>query len=183
MLRSERSGVSLHVPFTLVTRDKVLAQALQLEAEGMPGPWLSASADPEAWSSYSLAEGDYIEFGAYDTLNVKQGTVLCRIDKLEDRTKNGQWTEVTVLAVSDDHLLWWMEYGGGKQTRTARTRARLPLRPFQTRAARRPHGPQSRLVEEEQVQEVCRRGGGEDGGTTSHGEGLGVPRGRGWTGL
>ncbi|CAE7660061.1 nhaA, partial [Symbiodinium microadriaticum] len=80
----------------------------------MPGPWQSATADPGAWAAYSLSEGGYIEFGAYDTSNVKQGTVLCRIDKLEDRTKSGQVSEVTVLAVSDDHLLWWMEHGGGK---------------------------------------------------------------------
>ena len=54
-----------------------------------------------------------MEFGAYVS-NVEQGTVLCRVDKVEDRTKNGQWTEVTALTVSDDHLLWWTEHGGGK---------------------------------------------------------------------
>ena len=36
-----------------------------------------------------------MEFGAYVS-NVKQGAVLCRVDKVEDRTKNGQWTFTSV---------------------------------------------------------------------------------------
>ena len=80
----------------------------------MPGPWLSASADPEAWQSFVLHEGDYVEFVTYDSGRVKQGTVLARLDAISEKTSHGMWTEVTFLAVSDEHLSWWLTEGGGK---------------------------------------------------------------------
>ena len=80
----------------------------------MPGPWISASADPEAWESFSLHEGDYVEFVTYDSSRVKQGTVLARLDAISEKTSHGMWTEVTFLAVSDEHLSWWLTDGGGK---------------------------------------------------------------------
>ncbi|CAE7806385.1 unnamed protein product [Symbiodinium sp. CCMP2592] len=79
----------------------------------MPGPWLSATGDPEAWRSHTLQCGDYVEFVTYDTGRVKQGTVLARIDSLTERGPQGQWTEATFLAVSDEHLSWWLTDGPG----------------------------------------------------------------------
>ncbi|CAE7350375.1 unnamed protein product [Symbiodinium microadriaticum] len=60
------------------------------------GPWITAATDPEAWNSYSI----------------EVGTVLGRLDKIE--TAKGQWAEMTFLSVSDDHLLWWLNSGPGK---------------------------------------------------------------------
>ncbi|CAE7944910.1 unnamed protein product, partial [Symbiodinium necroappetens] len=61
-----------------------------------------------------LKVGDYLEFHAKDVSHTKQGTVLGRVDKIEPRTSEGQWAEMTFLAVSDDHLLWWLNSGSGK---------------------------------------------------------------------
>ena len=72
-----------------------------LPACAMPGPWISAATDPEAWKSSAIDVGDYLEFHAYDVSH----TVLGRVDKIEPRTSEGQWAEMTFLAVSDDHLL------------------------------------------------------------------------------
>ncbi|CAE7375548.1 unnamed protein product [Symbiodinium sp. CCMP2592] len=79
----------------------------------MPGPWLSATGDPEAWVSHNHQVGDYIEFVTYDTARAKQGTVLARLDSLTERGAQGQWTEATFLAVSDEHLAWWLSKGPG----------------------------------------------------------------------
>ena len=76
----------------------------------MPGAWLSLTGDPDAWRSIELAEGDYVEFVPYDSTHVKQGTVLARFDKVSRRVRTGQWTEVTFLAASDEHL----DSGAGK---------------------------------------------------------------------
>ncbi|CAE6967009.1 unnamed protein product [Symbiodinium sp. CCMP2592] len=80
----------------------------------MPGPWLNASADPEAWASASLQAGDYIEYWAYDTSHTRQGTVVARVDNVTEKTAKGQWTEIAILAASDDHLLWWLDHGAGR---------------------------------------------------------------------
>ncbi|CAE7038055.1 unnamed protein product [Symbiodinium sp. CCMP2592] len=80
----------------------------------MPGPWVSASSDPEAWASLAPNVGDYLEFVAYDSGLTKQGTVLARVDAVSERTGKGQWMEITILATSDDHLSWWLTDGGGK---------------------------------------------------------------------
>ena len=40
--------------------------------------------------------------------------MLGRLDKIERRTAKGQWAEMTFLSVSDDHLLWWLNSGPGK---------------------------------------------------------------------
>ena len=66
----------------------------------MPGPWLPAGTDPVAWATHSLGIGDYIKFVACDTMNTKQGTVLCHLDNLKEEEKgtHGQWTQVTSRA-------------------------------------------------------------------------------------
>ncbi|CAE7668538.1 unnamed protein product [Symbiodinium sp. CCMP2592] len=80
----------------------------------MPGPWISAATDPDGWDSIALTEGDYVEFQAYDSSHCRQGNVLARIDKLSDRTKDGLWAEATFVAVSDEHLQWWLDKGDGR---------------------------------------------------------------------
>ncbi|CAE7731931.1 mmpL11, partial [Symbiodinium sp. CCMP2456] len=58
--------------------------------------------------------GVYIEFCADDTSNAKQGIALCRVDNLEEKSVQGQWCEVSLLAASDEHLLWWLDHGAGR---------------------------------------------------------------------
>ena len=76
--------------------------------------WLIPHGDPDAWRSTELAVGDYVEFVAYDNTYVHQGTVVACLDKVEDQTRRGQWAEATFLAVSDEHLTWWLDHRQGK---------------------------------------------------------------------
>ena len=40
--------------------------------------------------------------------------MLARLDAISEKTSHGMWTEVTFLAVSDEHPSWWLTDGGGK---------------------------------------------------------------------
>ena len=80
----------------------------------MPGPWVCPSTDRDGWESTHLHEGDYVEIACYDTSHCRQGTALVRLDRLAERSKRGQWAEASFIAVSDEHLRWWMDSGEGQ---------------------------------------------------------------------
>ena len=41
--------------------------------------------------------------------------MLGRVDRLTERTRTGQWAEIAFIAVSDEHLRWWLNHGAGQQ--------------------------------------------------------------------
>ena len=79
----------------------------------MPGPWLSATRDPEAWRALEFSVGDYFEFIPYDSTHTRQGFVLAKVETVAPRSATGQWLETSFLAVSDGDLGWWLDSGGG----------------------------------------------------------------------
>ena len=81
----------------------------------MPGPWVAVATDPDGWAGTTLHDGDYVEFACYDTSHCTQGTVLGRVDRLTERTRTGQWAEIAFIAVSDEHLRWWLNHAGQQE--------------------------------------------------------------------
>ena len=80
----------------------------------MPGPWICPGTDPDGWDGTQLHEGDYVEIACYDTSHCRQGTALVRLDRLAEKSKRGQWAEASFIAVSDEHLRWWLDSGEGQ---------------------------------------------------------------------
>ncbi|CAE7177202.1 unnamed protein product [Symbiodinium necroappetens] len=80
----------------------------------MPGPWVCLGSDPDGWEGTQLHEGDYVEIACYDTSHCRQGTALVRLDRLAEKSKRGQWAEASFIAVSDEHLRWWLDSGEGQ---------------------------------------------------------------------
>ena len=58
--------------------------------------------------------GDYVEIACYDTSHCRQGTALVRLDRLAEKGTRGQWAEASFIAVSDEHLRWWLDSGEGQ---------------------------------------------------------------------
>ncbi|OLP79965.1 putative protein phosphatase 2C 6 [Symbiodinium microadriaticum] len=71
--------------------------------------------DPEGWRGTTLHVGDYVEFACSDTSHCRQGAVLARLGRLNEKTRDGKWAEVSFIAASDEHLRWWLNTRDGAE--------------------------------------------------------------------
>lgn len=81
----------------------------------MPGPWIHLGDNQEYFESMTLQKGEYLERTLYDDSHAEQGKGLWRVHKEEEKRSTGQWIQANLVAVSDDHLHWWMSGPGAKQ--------------------------------------------------------------------
>ena len=59
--------------------------------------------------------GVYLEIVPFDGSHTRQGTALAKALAIHPETLEGQWLEVSFLAVSDSDLEWWLNHGGELQ--------------------------------------------------------------------
>ena len=80
----------------------------------MPGLWVHLKDNPDFFQDFTLQKGEYLESSLYDEGHHDQGKGLWRVGSPEAKSKHGLWTSAKLVAVSDEHLFWWLTEGGGK---------------------------------------------------------------------
>ena len=81
--------------------------------EPMPGLWVHLADNPDFFKGFEVEKGTYIESLLYDEKFDEQGKGLWRILDTEERKKTGLWVLAKLVAVSDEHLKWWLDDGPG----------------------------------------------------------------------
>ena len=80
----------------------------------MPGLWVHLKDNPDFYEGFNVQKGEYYECTLYDEAHQEQGKSVWRVNAPESKKKDGIWTTGKVVAVSDEHLYWWLTKGGGK---------------------------------------------------------------------
>ena len=81
----------------------------------MPTPWIQNDVNPGWIGSQTYGNGTLVEFMAYDDEGVGQGRVLGEVVDTLRRSSTSVWLDVTVIAIQDESLHWWMMKGPGKK--------------------------------------------------------------------
>ena len=80
----------------------------------MPGLWVHLKDNPDFFKDFSFGKGEYFECTLYDSSHQEQGKGVWRIISPETKKKDGIWAMAKLVAVTDDHLVWWLTEGGGR---------------------------------------------------------------------
>ena len=80
----------------------------------MPGLWIHLKDNPDFYDGFNIQKGEYYECTLYDEAHQEQGKSVWRVNAPESKKKDGIWTTGKVIAVSDEHLYWWLTKGGGR---------------------------------------------------------------------
>eukprot|EP00438_Fugacium_kawagutii_P012792 Skav211672 [mRNA] locus=scaffold216:125247:126899:+ [translate_table: standard] len=79
----------------------------------MPGPWIFLKENKDFYESLAIPRGSYLDTHLYDGSHQPQGFGLWRVSSCDKKRKEGWWMEARLIAVSDDHLNWWLRDGPG----------------------------------------------------------------------
>eukprot|EP00435_Cladocopium_sp_Y103_P054971 s63_g18.t1 len=85
----------------------------QVTSTAMPGLWVFLQENPDFYKNFNLEKGHYLETTLYEANHAEQGKGLWRILKVDQKTRDGMWMEARLVAVSDEHLYWWITEGAG----------------------------------------------------------------------
>lgn len=80
----------------------------------MPGLWIHLKDNPDFYDGFSLQKGEYYECSLYDASHQEQGKSVWQIRASEPKRKDGIWSTGKLIAVSDEHLYWWLTEGDGR---------------------------------------------------------------------
>eukprot|EP00438_Fugacium_kawagutii_P016768 Skav231119 [mRNA] locus=scaffold7:90570:104623:- [translate_table: standard] len=79
----------------------------------MPGPWVFLKENRDFYESLTIPRGAYLDTHLYDGAHQQQGYGLWRVSSCDKKRKEGWWIDARLIAVSDDHLNWWLREGPG----------------------------------------------------------------------
>eukprot|EP00435_Cladocopium_sp_Y103_P051754 s280_g16.t1 len=115
----ERGGSDDHSTLaraSLVLGAPGVGAAAILKWLAMPGLWVHLADNPDFYRTFEISKGAYIETTLYDEADEEQGRGLWRLAESEARKKDGLWCKGKLVAVSDEHLHWWLTKGAGQGT-------------------------------------------------------------------
>eukprot|EP00435_Cladocopium_sp_Y103_P027212 s1020_g6.t1 len=82
--------------------------------QGMPGPRIALAENKDYFQQLVLNRGDLIETHLYDDTGASQGFGLWDVKEQLEKKREGLWARCRLVAVSDEHLKWWLTAGPGK---------------------------------------------------------------------
>ena len=78
----------------------------------MPGPWIGARENCGLMRGRYWGAGDLFERQMYDAGLNEQKKAFWEVITSGEK-KHGTWRSATLIAVEDEHLLWWLTKGPG----------------------------------------------------------------------